>query len=220
MNKFTTHEGLVVPFDKSNIDTDAIIPKQFLKSVKRTGFGPHLFDELRYLDYGEPGIDHTQRKLNPNFILNQSRYYGASILLTRKNFGCGSSREHALWALYEYGFRAIIALSFADIFMNNCFFNGLLPIVLSEFEIEALFELVNTSFGLKLFINLSEQMISTKNLVYKFKIDAFCKYCLLNGLDSVSSTLRYKHKILAFEQDYFCKYPWLVNTLTEQKYEL
>jgi len=215
MDKFTVHQGLVAPLDRANVDTDAIIPKQFLKSIRRTGFGPNLFDEWRYLDHGEPGQDNSGRPLNPDFVLNQPRYAGASILLTRKNFGCGSSREHAPWALQQYGFRAVVAPSFADIFFNNCFKIGLLPIVLAEEEIEALFQAVDASPGFQLVIGLEQQRISTldASLSYKFAIDDFRKYCLLNGLDDIGLTLRHADEIRAFEQRHVTAQPWLVNTI-------
>ena len=215
MNKFTVHDGLVAPLDRSNVDTDAIIPKQFLKSIKRSGFGPNLFDEWRYLDHGEPGMDNSKRPVNPDFVLNQPRYAGASILLTRKNFGCGSSREHAPWALEQYGFRAIIAPSFADIFFNNCFKNGVLPIVLSEQQIDALFDEVKAFPGYRLVIDLEKQIISTANgsQTYPFEVGEFRKYCLLNGLDDIGLTLRQSDKIRAFEERHLFEQPWLANTI-------
>jgi 3-isopropylmalate/(R)-2-methylmalate dehydratase small subunit len=215
MNKFTIVDGLVVPLDRANVDTDAIIPKQFLKSIKRTGFGPNLFDEWRYLDQGEPGKDNGGRPLNPDFSLNQPRYQGASILLTRKNFGCGSSREHAPWALEQFGFRAIIAPSFADIFFNNCYKNGLLPIALSETEVDGLFHEVNAFPGFRLVIDLAQQTVCTPNgaKCYRFEIDAFRKYCLLNGLDDIGLTLRQADKIRVFEERHLANYPWLSNTI-------
>ncbi|HYC43506.1 MAG TPA: 3-isopropylmalate dehydratase small subunit [Noviherbaspirillum sp.] len=215
MDKFTVHEGLVAPLDRANVDTDAIIPKQFLKSIKRSGFGPNLFDEWRYLDHGEPGMDNTKRPLNPDFVLNQPRYQGASILLTRKNFGCGSSREHAPWALQQYGFRAVIAPSFADIFFNNCFKNGVLPIVLSETQVDQLFNEVKAFPGYKLVIDLEKQLVSTTNgsASYAFDVDGFRKYCLLNGLDDIGLTLRHADKIRAFEERHLATQPWLANTI-------
>ena len=215
MHKFNILDGLVAPLDRANVDTDAIIPKQFLKSIQRTGFGPNLFDEWRYLDQGEPGRDNSGRPLNPDFVLNQPRYKGASILLTRKNFGCGSSREHAPWALEQYGFRAIIAPSFADIFFNNCFKNGLLPIVLSEAQIDHLFNEVKAFPGFRLVIDLEKQMVSTINgsVTYLFEVDAFRKYCLLNGLDDIGLTLQQADKIRAFEERHIASQPWLVNTI-------
>ena len=215
MEKFTVLDGLVAPMDRANVDTDAIIPKQFLKSIQRTGFGPNLFDEWRYLDHGEPGQDNSKRPLNPDFALNQSRYQGASILLTRKNFGCGSSREHAPWALEQYGFRAIIAPSFADIFFNNCYKNGLLPIVLTEMQVDHLFNEVKAFPGYRLIVDLDKQIVSTSNgsVVYPFEIDAFRKYCLLNGLDDIGLTLRQTDLIRAFEERHLAASPWLSNTI-------
>jgi len=216
MDKFTVHEGLVAPLDRANVDTDAIIPKQFLKSIKRSGFGPNLFDEWRYLDHGEPGMDNSKRPLNPDFVLNQPRYQGASILLARKNFGCGSSREHAPWALQQYGFRAIIAPSFADIFFNNCFKNGVLPIVLSEAQVDQLFDKVKAFAGYRLVIDLEKQVVTTPDggdTPYPFEVDAFRKYCLLNGLDDIGLTLRHADKIRAFEERHLAAQPWLANTI-------
>lgn len=215
MNKFTVLDGLVAPLDRANVDTDAIIPKQFLKSIQRTGFGPNLFDEWRYLDHGEPGVDNSRRPLNPDFVLNQQRYQGASILLTRKNFGCGSSREHAPWALDQYGFRAVIAPSFADIFFNNCFKNGLLPIVLPEAQIDRLFDEVKAFPGYKLVIDLEKQLVSTANgnLTFPFEVGEFRKYCLLNGLDDIGLTLRQSDKIREFEERHLFAQPWLSNTI-------
>ncbi len=215
MNKFTTVDGLVAPLDRANVDTDAIIPKQFLKSILRTGFGPNLFDEWRYLDHGEPGQDNSRRPLNPDFVLNQPRYQGASILLARKNFGCGSSREHAPWALDQYGFRAVIAPSFADIFFNNCYKNGLLPIVLSEAQMDRLFDEVRAFPGFRLVIDLPQQTVSTVSgsLRHPFEIGEFRKYCLLNGLDDIGLTLRQADRIRAFEERHLQQQPWLANTI-------
>jgi 3-isopropylmalate/(R)-2-methylmalate dehydratase small subunit len=215
MQKFQILDGLVAPLDRANVDTDAIIPKQFLKSIHRTGFGPNLFDEWRYLDHGEPGIDNSQRTINPDFVLNQARYVGASILLTRKNFGCGSSREHAPWALDQFGFRVIIAPSFADIFFNNCFKNGLLPIVLSEEQVNILFEKVNSEIGFRLVVNLEEQTISTMDsaIQFGFEVDSFRKSCLLNGLDDIDLTLQHAEKIRLFEAVHIATKPWLANTI-------
>ena len=210
MQKFTTHTGLAVPLDRANVDTDAIIPKQFLKSIQRTGFGPNLFDEWRYLDHGEPGMDNSQRPLNPDCVLNQARYQGASILLARKNFGCGSSREHAPWALEQYGFRAVIAPSYADIFFNNCYKNGVLPIVLSEEQVQHLFEVVEASPGYQLTIDLENQTLKLADgTSYTFDITAFRKYCMLNGFDDIGLTLRHADKIKAFEQQRLQQQPWL-----------
>jgi 3-isopropylmalate/(R)-2-methylmalate dehydratase small subunit len=216
MTPFTVVEGLVAPLDRANIDTDAIIPKQFLKSIKRTGFGPNLFDEWRYLDVGQPGVDNSKRPLNPDFVLNQPRYQGASVLLTRKNFGCGSSREHAPWALEQYGFRAIVAPSFADIFFNNCYKNGLLPIVLSEQAVDQLFNQVKAFPGYQLRIDLPAQTVSTLNsdTVHHFEIDAFRKHCLINGLDDIGLTLQHADKIHSYEERHLATFPWLTNTIT------
>ncbi|MDM8562190.1 3-isopropylmalate dehydratase small subunit [Candidatus Marithioploca araucensis] len=212
MQAFTTLTGLAAPLDRTNVDTDAIIPKQFLKSIHRTGFGPNLFDEWRYLDYGEPGQDCTNRQLNQTFILNQSRYQGVQVLLARHNFGCGSSREHAPWALLDYGFRAIIAPSFADIFYNNCFKNSILPIVLEEETVDSLFQAVEATPGYKLTIDLETQTISTPTgEQLTFTIDAFRKHCLLNGLDDISLTLQKADDIIAYENRRKQEAPWLFN---------
>jgi 3-isopropylmalate/(R)-2-methylmalate dehydratase small subunit len=212
MQAFTIHSGLVAPMDRENVDTDAIIPKQFLKSIKRSGFGPNLFDEWRYLDHGEPGQDPASRKPNPDFVLNQSRYGGASILLARKNFGCGSSREHAPWALEQFGFRALIAPSFADIFFNNCFKNGLLPIVLAESQVAQLFDEVNAFVGYKLTIDLPRQVIvKPDGSELAFDVQPFRKYCLLGGYDDIGLTLRHADKIKAFEAERLARMPWLAN---------
>jgi 3-isopropylmalate/(R)-2-methylmalate dehydratase small subunit len=212
MQAFTQLNGLVVPLDRSNVDTDAIIPKQFLKSIKRSGFGPNAFDEWRYLDHGEPGMDNSKRKINPDFVLNQARYQGGSVLLARENFGCGSSREHAPWALKDYGFRAIIAPSFADIFFNNCFKNGMLPIVLSADDVDALFKETESAEGYKLNIDLSTQTISTPSgKTYTFEVDAFRKHCLLNGLDDIGLTMQHQDAIKAFETKHRAAQPWLFN---------
>ncbi|OFS86292.1 3-isopropylmalate dehydratase [Oligella sp. HMSC05A10] len=214
MDAFTIHQGLVAPLDRANVDTDLIIPKQFLKSIKRTGFGPNLFDELRYLDHGEPGMDNTKRPLNPDFVLNQDRYQGASILLARENFGCGSSREHAPWALMQYGFKAIIAPSYADIFFNNSFKNGLLPIILSEAEVDKLFAEVEANPGYELRIDLEQQEVTAPSGdSYRFDIDSFRKYCLLNGLDDIGLTLREADKIKAYEAKRLAEKPWLANVV-------
>ncbi|MCR5897367.1 3-isopropylmalate dehydratase, small subunit [Burkholderia cepacia] len=210
MEKFIVHTGVVAPLDRENVDTDAIIPKQFLKSIKRTGFGPNAFDEWRYLDHGEPGQDNSKRPLNPDFVLNQPRYQGASVLLARKNFGCGSSREHAPWALQQYGFRAIIAPSFADIFFNNCYKNGLLPIVLTEQQVDHLFNETAAFNGFQLTIDLDAQVVrSGDGREYPFEITAFRKYCLLNGFDDIGLTLRHADKIRQFEAERLVKQPWL-----------
>ena len=209
MEKFTVLNGIVAPMDRANIDTDAIIPKQFLKSIKRSGFGPNLFDAWRYKDVGEPGMDNERRALNPDFVLNQARYKGASILLARKNFGCGSSREHAPWALTDYGFRAVIAPSFADIFYNNCFKNGLLPIVLNEMRIDHLFNEVNAFPGYKLIVDLQRQLVIAGSTEIAFDVDAHRKDCLLNGLDDIGLSLRHADKIRAFEAHRRIEQPWL-----------
>ncbi len=214
MEKFTVHTGVVAPLDRENVDTDAIIPKQFLKSIKRTGFGPNAFDEWRYLDHGEPGQDNSKRPINPDFVLNQPRYQGASVLLARKNFGCGSSREHAPWALQQYGFRAIIAPSFADIFFNNCFKNGLLPIVLSEQQVDHLFNETHAFNGYQLTIDLEAQLVRTGDgREYAFEVAQFRRYCLLNGFDDIGLTLRHADKIRQYEAERLAKQPWLNNRL-------
>ncbi|AJX68753.1 3-isopropylmalate dehydratase small subunit [Burkholderia pseudomallei] len=214
MEKFNVHTGVVAPLDRENVDTDAIIPKQFLKSIKRTGFGPNAFDEWRYLDHGEPGQDNSKRPLNPDFVLNQPRYQGASVLLARKNFGCGSSREHAPWALQQYGFRAIVAPSFADIFFNNCYKNGLLPIVLTEQQVDHLFNDTYAFNGYQLTIDLDAQVVRAPDgREYPFEIIAFRKYCLLNGFDDIGLTLRHADKIRQFEAERLAKQPWLDNRL-------
>ena len=212
MQKFTVHKGLVAPLDRENVDTDAIIPKQFLKSIRKTGFGQNLFDAWRYLDAGFPGQDPGNRKPNPDFVLNQPRYQGASILLARKNFGCGSSREHAPWALDQYGFRVLIAPSYADIFFNNCFKNGLLPIVLSEAVVKQLLDEVAAFPGYQLSIDLERQVITKPNgEALPFDIEAFRKYCLLGGFDDIDLTLRHADKIKAFEAHRLAQKPWLAH---------
>jgi 3-isopropylmalate/(R)-2-methylmalate dehydratase small subunit len=221
MQKFTVHKGLVAPMDRENVDTDAIIPKQFLKSIRKTGFGEHLFDAWRYFDDGYPGQDPTSRKPNPDFVLNQSRYLpsssgspGASILIARKNFGCGSSREHAPWALDQYGFRAIIATSYADIFFNNCFKNGLLPIVLSEAQVAQLFDECAAFPTYSLTVDLERQVvIKPDGVEWPFEVQAFRKYCLINGFDDIGLTLRHSDKIKAFEAERLAAKPWLAHTL-------
>ena len=210
MEKFTTMTGLVAPMDRSNVDTDAIIPKQFLKSIKRSGFGPNLFDEWRYLDHGEPGMDNSKRSLNPDFVLNQSRYQGARILLARENFGCGSSREHAPWALLDYGFRVIIAPSYADIFFNNCFKNGIVPIVLDAQVVDELFQAVASSEGYQLTVDLEAQTITTpEGESINFDVEEFRKHCLLNGLDDIGLTLQHVDEIKAYEKRRSIEAPWL-----------
>ena len=214
MDQFTVHRGLVAPMDRENVDTDAIIPKQFLKSIRKTGFGPNLFDEWRYLDHGEPGMDAATRKPNPDFVLNQPRYAGASILLARKNFGCGSSREHAPWALQQYGFRSVIAPSFADIFFNNCFKNGLLPIVLPDSVVGKLFDEVAAFPGYQVTVDLDRQVIvKPDGTEIAFDVQPFRKYCLLNGFDDIGLTLRQTDKIKAFEAERLANKPWLAHTL-------
>lgn len=211
MQPFRVHTGIVVPLDRANVDTDAIIPKQFLKSIKRTGFGPNLFDAWRYLDHGEPGMDNARRPLNPDFVLNQERYRGATILLARRNFGCGSSREHAPWALMDHGFRAVIAPSYADIFHNNCYKNGLLPIVLGEGEVAKLFDATNAFPGFSLTVDLERQTVGTKDgsLVFRFEVEPFRKKCLLDGLDDIGLTLQHADQIRAFEAKRLAEQPWL-----------
>ncbi|HEY5604368.1 MAG TPA: 3-isopropylmalate dehydratase small subunit [Gammaproteobacteria bacterium] len=210
MEKFQTLTAIAAPLDRSNVDTDAIIPKQFLKSIKRSGFGPNLFDAWRYLDQGEPGMDNSKRPLNPEFVLNQARYQGAKILLARENFGCGSSREHAPWALQDYGFRAIIAPSFADIFFNNCFKNGILPIVLDADVVDGLFKDVYANPGYQLTVDLAAQTVSTPaGNSMRFEVDGFRKYCLINGLDDIGLTLQHVDDIKAYEQKRAQQAPWL-----------
>jgi 3-isopropylmalate/(R)-2-methylmalate dehydratase small subunit len=210
MEKFTTLKAVVAPLDRSNVDTDAIIPKQFLKSIKRSGFGVNLFDEWRYLDVGEPGMDNSKRPLNPEFVLNKPRYQGAQILLARKNFGCGSSREHAPWALADYGFRVIIAPSYADIFFNNSFKNGILPIVLDEGVVDRLFREVEATEGYQLEVDLEAQTITTPSgESITFDVDPFRKHCLLNGLDDIGLTLQHVDEIRAYEERRKKQAPWL-----------
>ncbi len=210
MQKFITHQGLVAPIDRENVDTDAIIPKQFLKSIKRSGFGQNLFDAERFLDPGEPGQDPASRRPNPDFVLNQPRYQGASVLLARKNFGCGSSREHAPWAIEQFGFRTLIAPSFADIFFNNCFKNGLLPLVLSEQAVAKLFDEVHAFVGYQLTVDLPRQVvIKPDGTELAFDVQPFRKFCLLNGFDDIALTLRHADKIKAFEAERLARMPWL-----------
>ena len=214
MEAFTRHKGLVAPLDRANVDTDMIIPKQFLKSIKRTGFGPNLFDELRYLDQGEPGQDCLNRPINPDFPLNKARYKGASILLTRKNFGCGSSREHAPWALEDYGFNVIVAPSYADIFYNNCFKNGILPVILEEYEIEDLFIEVEKIPGFQLDVDLVSQTITTDSAKeYNFELDEFRKDCLINGLDEIGLTLQHADLIKKYEEHRENRHPWVFGAI-------
>ncbi len=209
MEKFVSFTGLVCPLDRSNVDTDAIIPKQFLKSIKRSGFGPNLFDEWRYLDHGEPGMDNSQRPLNPDFVLNDPRYKNAKVLLARENFGCGSSREHAPWALEDYGFKVIIAPSFADIFFNNCFKNGLLPIVLEEKIVDDLFEHATAEQALNLSVDLQKQQLTYADKVVDFDVDPFRKHCLIEGLDDIGLTLQHVEDIRAYEEKRKQSEPWI-----------
>ena len=204
MKKFTSLSSIATPLDRANIDTDAIIPKQFLKSIKKSGFGPNLFDEWRYLDHGEPGMDNSKRPINPDFVLNNPKYSKAQILLTRRNFGCGSSREHAPWALEDFGFRAIIAPSFADIFYNNCFKNGILPVVLSSEIVDGLFEYTGN-----IVIDLHDQTVTTDTHSFEFNVDPERKRRLINGLDDIGLTLQYEDQIRLFETEHFKKHPWL-----------
>jgi len=212
MEPFSILTGLVAPLDRANVDTDSIIPKQFLKSIKRSGFGPNLFDAWRYLDRGEPGVDNSQRRQNPDFVLNDPRYRGATILLARRNFGCGSSREHAPWALLDYGFRAIVAPSFGDIFYNNCFKNGLLPIELTIHEVDRLFADTAAFPGFSLSIDLDQQTVATPDgsMVFGFEIEPFRKHCLQNGLDDIGLTLAHADEIRAFEAKRLAEQPWLI----------
>jgi 3-isopropylmalate/(R)-2-methylmalate dehydratase small subunit len=210
MEAFETLTGVVCPLDRANVDTDAIIPKQFLKSIKRSGFGPNLFDQWRYLDHGEPGMDNGQRPLNPDFVLNDPRYGGASILLARENFGCGSSREHAPWALADYGFRVIIAPSFADIFFNNCFKNGILPVVLDAAQVDALFRRATAAEALQLTVDLdTQQLVFPDGERIRFEVDGFRKHCLMNGLDDIGLTLQHVDEIRAYETRRRSEAPWL-----------
>jgi 3-isopropylmalate/(R)-2-methylmalate dehydratase small subunit len=212
MRKFDVLNGLVAPLDRANVDTDAIIPKQFLKSIKRAGFGPNAFDEWRYLDHGEPGMDNSTRPLNPDFVLNQPRYQGASVLLARENFGCGSSREHAPWALEDYGFRALIAPSYADIFFNNCFKNGLLPIRLDAAIVDQLFKAVDAAPGYKLTVDLEKQTVTPPDgEIFSFEVDAFRTHCLLHGLEDIGLTLEHVDAIKVFEARHRAAQPWLFN---------
>ena len=213
MKAFTVHQGIVAPLDRANVDTDMIIPKQFLKSIQRTGFGPNLFDELRYLDEGQPGQDHSKRPVNPEFVLNQSRFQGASVLLARHNFGCGSSREHAPWALDDFGFRCVIAPGFADIFYNNCFNNGLLPVTLSEARVDQLFKAVAANEGYQLTIDLERQVVVLpEGEEIAFEVDDSRRHCLLQGLDDTGLSLQESDAIKAFEEKHRASSPWLFNT--------
>ena len=216
MRAFTVHRGLAAPLDRANVDTDAIIPKQFLKSIKRSGFGPNLFDDWRYLDHGEPGMDNSVRALNPDFVLNKPRYKGASILVARKNFGCGSSREHAPWALEDYGFRCVIAPSFADIFFNNCFKIGLLPLKLSETEVDRIFGDIHSFIGFELVIDVPQQEVRGPNdeLIARFDVDTFRKHSMVNGLDEIGLTLKHAEAIRAYEARRFAAEPWLAGGMS------
>lgn len=217
MEKFIKFSGIVAGIDRSNVDTDAIIPKQYLKSIKRSGFGPNLFDDWRYLDPGEPGMDNAKRRVNPEFVLNQTPYKYAQILLGRENFGCGSSREHAVWALTDFGFKVVIAPSFADIFYNNCFKDGLLPIVLQSKVIDQLFEELEAHEDYQLGIDLKNQIVSnTFGIEMPFEIDEFHKHCLLNGLDDIGLTMQHAKKIKDFEQNYYQQFSWLLNSNQNQ----
>ena len=209
MLPITKHHGIVIPLDRANVDTDAIIPKQFLKSIKKSGFGPNLFDEWRYLDHGEPGINPENRELNPDFILNKQNYREGTILLARENFGCGSSREHAPWALLDFGIRIILAPSFADIFYGNCFKNGILPIQINDELTDLFFKKALSEMGLNLTIDLEKQLIIDDDDKYDFKVDEFKKHCLLKGLDDIGLTLEYGEDIKDFEKHYYSQYPWL-----------
>lgn len=213
MDKFVTHTGIAVALNRANVDTDAIIPKQFLKSIKRTGFGEHLFDGWRYLDEGEPGMDSTKRPLNPDFELNKPEFKGGTVLVAGPNFGCGSSREHAPWALQQYGFKAVISSSFADIFFNNCFKNGFLPIVLKEEELKEVFALIEAKPGIEITVNLEQQTVSIADKSYGFNVDAFRKHCLMNGFDDIGLTLQHRDEIVAFEKNRLANQPWLANTI-------
>jgi len=214
MEKFITQDAIVAPLDRANVDTDQIIPKQFLKSIKRSGFGPNLFDEWRYLDEGFPGQDNSQRPLNPDFILNAARYQGAEILLARRNFGCGSSREHAPWALLDYGFRCVIAPSYADIFFNNCFKNGILPVILGEDVVDRLFKETFATVGYRLRVDLPSQTVVTPSgAQFAFEVDAFRKHCLLNGLDDIGLTLKDADDIRAYEAKRKVQAPWLFGAI-------
>ena len=211
MKPLNQHQGIVAPMDRANVDTDAIIPKQFLKSIKRSGFGPHLFDAWRYEDEGQPGVDCSKRPLRKDFVLNQPRYKGASILVARRNFGCGSSREHAPWALEDYGFRVVIAPSYADIFFNNCFKNGVLPIVLSEDDVEQIFQMISANEGFELKVDLPAQTVSSVDGKFsrKFDVEPFRKHCLINGLDDIGLTLQHADKIKSYETKRLAEKPWL-----------
>lgn len=217
MQAFTQHTGLAVPLDKANVDTDQIIPKQYLKSIHRTGFGPTLFDDWRYLDPGEPGTDHSTRRVNPDFVLNEARYQGATVLLARQNFGCGSSREHAPWALMEYGFRAIIAPSYADIFYNNSFKNGLLPVILEPTQVDQLFDFVESNEGAQITVDLEQMQVIAGEMRFGFELDEFRRECLLKGLDEIGLTLAHSAAIRAYESSRAQVTPWMFADLAGEK---
>ena len=217
MQAFTQHTGLAAPLDKANVDTDQIIPKQYLKSIHRTGFGPTLFDDWRYLDPGEPGTDHSTRRVNPDFVLNEARYQGATVLLARQNFGCGSSREHAPWALMEYGFRAIIAPSYADIFYNNSFKNGLLPVILEPTQVDQLFDFVESNEGVQITVDLEQMQVVAGELRFGFELDEFRRECLLKGLDEIGLTLAHSDAIRAYEASRAQVTPWMFADLAGEK---
>jgi 3-isopropylmalate/(R)-2-methylmalate dehydratase small subunit len=217
MQAFTQHTGLAAPLDKANVDTDQIIPKQYLKSIHRTGFGPTLFDDWRYLDPGEPGTDHSTRRVNPDFVLNEARYQGATVLLARQNFGCGSSREHAPWALMEYGFRAIIAPSYADIFYNNSFKNGLLPVILEPAQVDQLFDFVESNEGAQITVDLEQMKVVAGEMSFGFELDEFRRECLLKGLDEIGLTLAHSDAIRAYEASRAQVTPWMFADLAGEK---
>lgn len=213
MDKFVKHTGIAVALNRANVDTDAIIPKQFLKSIKRTGFGVHLFDGWRYLDEGQPGVDCSKRPLNPDFELNRAEFQGGTVLVAGPNFGCGSSREHAPWALQQYGFKAIVAPSYADIFFNNCFKNGLLPIVLKEEEVKKIFAAIEAKPGVQMTVDLETQQVEIDGMAFKFDVEPFRKHCLMNGLDDIGLTLNHADEIKAYEAKRLANQPWLANTI-------
>lgn len=217
MQAFTQHTGLAAPLDKANVDTDQIIPKQYLKSIHRTGFGPTLFDDWRYLDPGEPGTDHSTRRVNPDFVLNEARYQGATVLLARQNFGCGSSREHAPWALMEYGFRAIIAPSYADIFYNNSFKNGLLPVILEPTQVDQLFDFVESNEGAQITVDLEQMKVIAGEMSFGFELDEFRRECLMKGLDEIGLTLAHSDAIRAYEASRAQVTPWMFADLAGEK---
>lgn len=213
MDKFVKHSGIAVALNRANVDTDAIIPKQFLKSIKRTGFGVHLFDGWRYLDEGQPGMDCSKRPLNPDFELNRAEFQGGTVLVAGPNFGCGSSREHAPWALQQYGFKAIVAPSYADIFFNNCFKNGLLPIVLKEEEVKKIFAAIEAKPGVHITVDLETQQVEVDAMAFEFEVEPFRKHCLMNGLDDIGLTFNHADEIKAYEAKRLTNQPWLANTI-------